>query len=216
MQKVISVNAVGVATFVRDETFAGLAARGESVITRASHVEPVNPFERILFRILRNVLGETGKVAEWTRKWRGQWLADMGPSGGPVLGPFPRRATAIEHEMEWLNQNPFKVSPMKLTPEDLAKLMKQEILEDVRLGRVPRTVASFSELHDYVDANCYGGTEKLLEDLDAECPDTDEAHTTALNTLFDILNPAMDIVDRWIKSGNLMNVEITSGKESHT
>lgn len=34
---------------------------------------------------------------------------------------------------------------------------KREVLEDIASGRVPDTVASFSELHDYVDANEYGG-----------------------------------------------------------
>ena len=34
---------------------------------------------------------------------------------------------------------------------------KAEILEDIAQGTVPDTVSSFSELHDYVDANEYGG-----------------------------------------------------------
>ena len=34
---------------------------------------------------------------------------------------------------------------------------KQEILLDVIAGVVPATCVSFSELHDYVDANGYGG-----------------------------------------------------------
>ena len=33
---------------------------------------------------------------------------------------------------------------------------KAEILEDIASGVVPDTVSSFSELHDYVDANEYG------------------------------------------------------------
>ena len=34
---------------------------------------------------------------------------------------------------------------------------KMEILEDMSSGIVPTTVSSFSELHDHVDANEYGG-----------------------------------------------------------
>ena len=34
---------------------------------------------------------------------------------------------------------------------------KEEILADIANGRVPDTVSSFSELHDHVDANEYGG-----------------------------------------------------------
>lgn len=35
--------------------------------------------------------------------------------------------------------------------------MKREILADMASGRVPGTVTTFSELHDHVDANEYGG-----------------------------------------------------------
>ena len=48
---------------------------GKLQITRASHVEP---------------------DAE------GYWWADMGPSGGPVLGPFSTRREALAAERVWL------------------------------------------------------------------------------------------------------------------
>ena len=50
---------------------------GRLQITRASHVEP---------------------DAE------GYWFADMGPSGGPVLGPFRSRTQALGAEREWLTR----------------------------------------------------------------------------------------------------------------
>lgn len=49
---------------------------------------------------------------------------------------------------------------MALTAVRLAPIIersKREILEDIEAGTVPSTVATFSELHDYVDANEYGG-----------------------------------------------------------
>ena len=48
---------------------------GKLQITRASHVEPDRD---------------------------GFWWADMGPSGGPVLGPFRSRSEALQAEREWL------------------------------------------------------------------------------------------------------------------
>jgi hypothetical protein len=48
---------------------------GTLKITRASHVEPDRD---------------------------GFWWADMGPSGGPVLGPYASRSEALGAEMEWL------------------------------------------------------------------------------------------------------------------
>jgi len=32
----------------------------------------------------------------------GGWVADMGPSGGPVLGPYSTRLRALDEEREWL------------------------------------------------------------------------------------------------------------------
>ena len=32
----------------------------------------------------------------------GCWWADLGPSGGPVLGPFSRRSEALAAEVMWL------------------------------------------------------------------------------------------------------------------
>lgn len=52
-----------------------LRSLGRPRIVRASHVEP---------------------DAE------GRWLADLGPVGGPVLGPFDSRREALAAETSWL------------------------------------------------------------------------------------------------------------------
>jgi hypothetical protein len=63
--------------YVYDETI-DLATVGEVKITRASHVEP-------------NDLG--------------QWLADLAPVHGPVLGPFRLRSEALAAERAWLEEH---------------------------------------------------------------------------------------------------------------
>lgn len=63
--------------FVYDDLLQGLAAEGEATITRASFVEP-----------------EPGPS--------GQWVADMRPSGGPVLYGFLTRREALLAERHWL------------------------------------------------------------------------------------------------------------------
>ena len=35
----------------------------------------------------------------------GRWTADLGPVGGPVLGPFLRRSEALDAERAWLEMN---------------------------------------------------------------------------------------------------------------
>lgn len=62
-----------------------------------------------------------------------------------------------------------------------------EVIEDMASGRVPWNVASFGDLHDYVDANEYGG---LCDD--ARFGDTDKYDN-------DFANEVQDAVDRWIK-----------------
>lgn len=55
-----------------------LQALGQLEISRASHVEPTAD---------------------------GQWLADLAPVGGPVLGPFTSRSAALTAETQWLEHH---------------------------------------------------------------------------------------------------------------
>ena len=72
------VDAGGDVRCIYDEAL-DLRELGKLQITRASHVEP---------------------DAE------GYWWADMGPSGGPMLGPFKSRSDALGAEREWLSPRP--------------------------------------------------------------------------------------------------------------
>ncbi len=86
----------------------------------------------------------------------------------------------------------------------LAETIKQEIMLDLSMGVVPYSVGSFAELHDYVDANCYGGlcdegvANGLIalfggRDGDGAMPDGMMAY----------INAAQNEVDIWIKTGRL-------------
>lgn len=90
------------------------------------------------------------------------------------------------------------MSEFKVDSDAITKRIKQEIVFDVARSIVPATVGSFAELHDYVDANLYGGTEELLDSLTKEYGGQE-----AMNRHCDIMNPIMDAVDAWIKSGGL-------------
>jgi len=67
----------GVIRFVYDEQL-DLSACGTPTIRRASKVEPQDG---------------------------AGWSADLGPVGGPVFGPFPRRSQAIDAEVAWLKSH---------------------------------------------------------------------------------------------------------------
>ncbi len=62
-----------------------VAELGRVSISRASHVEP-----------------DMG----------GHWIVDLGPVGGPRLGPFSRRSDALKAEADWLNTHWLSRPPM--------------------------------------------------------------------------------------------------------
>ena len=67
---------------------------------------------------------------------------------------------------------------------------------------VPSNVANFSELHEYVNANCYGGAVELFGEIVTESK-TDDEHLVKLNSLYAIVDPAVQAVDAWIKAGGI-------------
>lgn len=70
---------------------------------------------------------------------------------------------------------------------------KHEVRREVEAGRIPNTVTSFSDLHDYCDANGFGGAFDGVHDA----ADTD------------FWNAVQGAVDLWIKAGALKDIEQT-------
>lgn len=65
--------------FIYDDSVAEVVKEvGQLTIKRASHVEPTPG---------------------------GEWVADMAPVGGPLLGPYPTRERALYEERYWLFVN---------------------------------------------------------------------------------------------------------------
>ena len=81
--------------------------------------------------------------------------------------------------------------------------MKSEILADIASGKVPASVSSFSELHDYVDANEYGGfcDDDYLTKLwafygalsDDGCP----------AEVYEFTNAAQNAIETWLGNGRI-------------
>ena len=93
------------------------AEMGEVVTARASHVEPSEFWPRVAFHILRTVVSDKSRIAEWTRGWNVSWRIDTHPVGGPLLrwkhlltegsesiATFSNRQAAIDAEIKFLNQ----------------------------------------------------------------------------------------------------------------
>ena len=90
------------------------------------------------------------------------------------------------------------------TLDESIERMKQEIIDDIKAGQVPANCPSFSALHDYVDANCYGGfcEESEMQALMDHFGRLDEEEGMPA-ALIDYLNEAQNSIDRWIKEGGI-------------
>lgn len=71
--------------------------------------------------------------------------------------------------------------------EAVVERAKREILADVRDGVVPEAVTDFANLHDYVDANGYGGA------FEGDAPEPAS----------DLWNEAQARLNDWIESGEM-------------
>jgi hypothetical protein len=78
-QTLLEISADGRLRFVWDDRLADLVNAGETRVRRASHVEPA--------------------PGGWG------WIADLTPSGGPVVGPFRLRREALAAEVRWIQEN---------------------------------------------------------------------------------------------------------------
>jgi hypothetical protein len=63
---------------------------------------------------------------------------------------------------------------------------KREVLRDIRDGHVPVGVRSFSELHDHIDANYYGGAFDVFDGSDESVA---------------FWNAVQGAVDAWLRAG---------------
>jgi hypothetical protein len=70
-----------------------------------------------------------------------------------------------------------------------------------RLKQNIGAVTCFSDLHDYMDANTLGESERIWEELTADIPP--EGDEKKVQAACDVLNEAQTIVDEWIKQGGL-------------
>lgn len=79
------------------------------------------------------------------------------------------------------------------TKEVTIALMKEQVLEDISTCRVPAKVSDFSQLHDYVDANCYGD---FCEDGVFEA-----LHELGADAFCDFVNDCQMAVHEWLVTG---------------
>lgn len=72
---------------------------------------------------------------------------------------------------------------MKWSHVEIVRRAKREILRDIVKGTVPDSVGSFAELHNYVEANGYGGAFE------------DDAPIASM----DLWNDVQNELDQWLR-----------------
>lgn len=90
---------------------------------------------------------------------------------------------------------------------EVIEQMKNEIKADVVFNAVPASVTSFSQLHDYVDANCYGGfcdDDGIMDELIALHGGRDE-HEGIPDAALAFMNAAQDAINTWLGTGALQH-----------
>ena len=58
---------------------------GTTETKRASHVEPAPFLDRLAFSLIRWLVPDDSRIAEWTRNWNTLWRVNLKPIGGPIL-----------------------------------------------------------------------------------------------------------------------------------
>ena len=79
-------------------------------------------------------------------------------------------------------------APARLNFAQTVDRIKREIRADIADGVLPPTVSSYADLHDFVDANGYGGA------FDPQHDPSDQAQA-------DFWEAAHDAVDKWLQNG---------------
>lgn len=140
-------------------------------------------FENVPVEVLDRVL-EFAKAngRTWRSKLRLLWTRgdDSGNlrNARNMIGPSRLDAITVED----LEQNLWNRVGLPVVER-----AKQEVLRDIATGRVPATVKTFAELHDYVDANYYGGA--FEGDFDGS------------DKVVGFWNRVQSEVDAWLKAG---------------
>lgn len=100
------------------------------------------------------------------------------------------------------------------TLDESIERMKQEILEDVKADRVPADCPSFSALHDYVDANEYGGfCEDALADALFEHFGGRDRNEGMPDAMIEFLNNSQNAIDLWLKNNGIAQFTGTTMKK---
>lgn len=85
------------------------------------------------------------------------------------------------------------------TLEQLIERIKEDVISLMAAGSIPKSVKTFSELHNYCDANCLGGLceDTVFDALMAQHGGHDDQQGMPQGML-DMINAAQSTVGKWL------------------
>jgi hypothetical protein len=81
----ITIDETGDLAFLDSAMAEPFKILGTTEIRRASHVEPYEFLPRLAFSVIRMLVSDDSKIAEWTRTWGCRWRVNLSPIGGKIL-----------------------------------------------------------------------------------------------------------------------------------
>lgn len=96
MKKRILISNATVTGFHDEVSFSGLNVQKFSQ-KRVSHIWPASRLLRVCFRLMRLLVSDRSRMANWTRSWSCRWIVRIGPDR---FGPFTDRSSAIRFEKD--------------------------------------------------------------------------------------------------------------------
>ena len=104
-QFTIIIDSDGSSTSVLDPELHGWnRAIGYVKKTRASYILPKNKTKRLAFILLRRMFGDEGRIADWTRTWKGPWQVSWAEDKSKVVFTHKRRSQCLYWEKKELEQ----------------------------------------------------------------------------------------------------------------
>jgi hypothetical protein len=99
----LTIDDEGNAVFLKSHGADLFCSIGSVKTQRGSHVEPKYWPLRIAFHVIRLLVKDDSRVAQWTREWWCMWRVNLAPVNGPVVGYWRDRMEAIAFEINYLN-----------------------------------------------------------------------------------------------------------------
>lgn len=159
-------------------------------------------FERATAELIVKHQGDVAFVN--TLRWEGDNVIETNPDDPEDTGTY-EPMTLPNGVLVWgIGAGSWCWNSVTIVPtvEETAERIKRDIIELIKVGRMPRGVSSLEDVHDHCDGNCLGGlcTDDLFDTLIVHFGGRD-AEQGMPQGMINHINAANDLVEVWLAAG---------------